>query len=114
MGSDSRRRKGSHKEKKCSKGDSKSKKCRYSSLSSGDSSDSSEESRSSPDRSSRRKRRHRKDELQGELKKIKPHMFKGDSEKGEDADAWFLRMRKFFSIYDYSSKMEAGIAIHQL
>jgi len=41
-------------------------------------------------------------------------MFKGDSEKGEDAEAWLLGMRKYFSIYDYSSKLEASIAIHQL
>ena len=41
-------------------------------------------------------------------------MFKGDNEKGEDAEAWLLGMRKYFSIYNYSSRMEANIAIHQL
>ena len=69
MGSESRRRKDSHKEKKCPKGASKSKKSRYSSSSSGESSDSSEESGSSRDKSSRR-RKYRKDELQGELRKL--------------------------------------------
>ena len=49
MGSDSRRRRGSYKEKKHSKDASKHKKSHYSSSSSGDSSDSSEESKLSPD-----------------------------------------------------------------
>ena len=115
MGSDSRRRRGSYKEKKFSKDASKYKKrsC-YSSPSLGDSSDSSKESESSLDRPSRRRRKYCKDELQGELRKIKPPIFKGDSEKGEDAEAWLLGMRKYFHIYNYSSQMEANISIHQL
>ena len=113
MGSNSRRRKDSHKEKKHPKGASKSKKSHYSSSSSGESSDSSEESGSSWDKSSRR-RKYRKDELQGELRKVKPPTFRGDNEKEEDAEAWLLGMRKYFHIYNYSSKMEANIAIHQL
>ena len=76
-------------------------------------SDSPEESESSRDKSSRR-RKYRRDELQGELRKVKPPTFRGDSEKGEDAEAWLLGMRKYFRIYNYSSKMEARIAIHQL
>ena len=91
MGSESRRRKDSHKKKKRPKGASKSKKSRYSSQSSGESSDSYEESKSSQDKSSRRIK-YRKDELQGELRKIKPPTFRGDSEKGEDAEAWLLGM----------------------
>ena len=113
MGSDPRRRKDSHKENKRPKGASKSKKSRYSSPSSGESSDSSKESGSSRDKSSRR-RKYQKDELQGELKKVKPPMFKGDNEKGEDVEAWLLGIRKYFRIYNYSSKMEANIAVHQL
>ena len=115
MGSNSRRRRGSYKEKKCSKDASKynMRSC-YSSPSLGDSSNSSKESKSSLDRPSKRRRKYRKDELQGELRKIKPPIFKGDSEKGEDAEAWLLGMRKYFRIYNYSSRMEASIAIHQL
>ena len=111
MSFDSRRR-GSYKEKKRSKDASKYKKSRYSSPSLGDSSDSPEESKSSLDRSSKIRRKYRKDELQGELRKIKPPIFKGDSEKGEDAEAWLLGMRKYFRIYNYSSRMEVNIAIH--
>ena len=114
MDTDSRRRRGSYKEKKRSKDASKRKKSRYSSPLSGESSDSSEESKSSLDRSSKRRRKYRKDELQGELRKIKPPIFKGDSDKGEDVEAWFLGMRKYFRIYNYSSWMEANISIHQL
>ena len=78
-------------------------------------SDSSEESISSLDRApSKQKKRYRNDDLQGELRKIKPPNFNGESEKGEDAEAWSLGMRKYFRIHNYSSKMEANIAIHQL
>lgn len=94
MNYDSRKRKESRKEKKHSQSVSKSKKSRYSSPSPGESSDPSKESRSSLDRSSRRRRKHRRDELQGELKKIKPPILKGDSEKGEDFETWLLGMRK--------------------
>ena len=97
MGSDPRRRKDSHKEKKFPKGASKSKKSRYSSPSSRESSYSSEESGSSQDKSSRR-RKYRKDELQGELRKVKPPTFIGDNEKVEDAEAWLLGMQKYFCI----------------
>jgi len=73
----------------------------------------SEESRSNWDKPSRR-RKYRKDELQGELKKVKPPRFRGDNEKGEYVEAWLLGMRKYFHIYNYSSKMEANIVIRQL
>ena len=91
MGSDSRRRKDSHKEKKHPKGASKSKKSRYSSSSSRESSGSSEELGSSRDKYLRR-RKYRKDELQGELRKVKPPTFRGDNKKGEDVEAWLLGM----------------------
>ena len=41
------------------------------------------------------KRRHMKDELQGELRQIKPSTFDGEN-KGKDAEAWLLGMRKYF------------------
>lgn len=114
MSSDSRRRRGSYKKKKRSKDGSKYNKYRYSSPLSGDSYDSPGESKSILDRPSRRRRKYQKDELQGELRKIKPPIFKGDSEKGDDVEAWLLGMRKYFRIYNYSSRMEANICIHQL
>ena len=73
----------------------------------------SEESGSSRDNSSRR-RKYQKDELQGELRKVKTPTFRGDNEKGEDVEAWLLGMRKCLCIYNYSSMMEANISIHQL
>jgi len=112
MGSNSRRRRGPYEKKKRLKDVPKSKKSRYS-PSSEESFDSSEELESSRGKSSRR-RKYRRDELQGELRKVKPPTFRGDSEKREDAEAWLLGMRKYFRIYNYSSKMEASIAIHQL
>lgn len=103
MDTNSRRWRGSYKEKKHSKDASKYKNPRYSSPMSGDSSDSSKESGSSLDMPSRRRRKYRKDELQGELTNIKPPTFKGHSEKGEDAEAWLLGMKKYFRICNYSS-----------
>ena len=113
MGSNSRGRDPYGKRKR-GKGVSQSKKPQYSSLSSEESSDSPQESASSWDKPSRRRNKYRKDELQGELRKIKPPTFKGDNEKGEDAEAWLLGLRKYFRICNYSSQMEASIAIHQL
>ena len=97
MGSNSRRRRDPYEKRKRLKDVSKSKKFCYSSSSSEQSSDSSEESESSRDKSSR-KRKYRRDDLQGELRKVKPPTFRGDSEKGEDAEAWLLGMQKYFCI----------------
>jgi len=52
--------------------------------------------------------------LQGELRKTKLPNFKGDSENKEDVEARLLGMMKYFRIDNYSSRMEANIAIHQL
>ena len=112
MGSNSRGR-DSYERRKCLKDIPKSKKLRCSPLSSEESSDSPNDSESSRDKPSRR-RKYQRDVLQGELRKVKPPTFRGDSKKGEDAEAWLLGMRKYFRIYNYSSKMEANIAIHQL
>jgi len=72
MSSDSRRRRDPYKERKRSRGFSKSRRPCYSSSSSRGSFDSPEESRSSPDRPSdkRKRRRHRMDELQGSLGRL--------------------------------------------
>ncbi len=70
MGSDSRRRRGPYEKKKRSRDVCKSKKSHYSSSSSEESSDLPKESESSRDKPSRRRRKYRKDELQGELRKI--------------------------------------------
>ena len=38
----------------------------------------------------------------GEFKKIKPPMFNGEIEKGEEAESWFSGMKNYFQIYNYS------------
>jgi hypothetical protein len=60
------------------------------------------------------KRRIGVDELQGEMRKIKPPTFDGEHKKDEDAEAWLLGMRKYFQLHNYSSHVEARIAIYQL
>ena len=62
-------------------------------------------------------RKHRRsgvDELKGEMNKIKPPMFDGEHKKEEDIETWFLGMRKYFQLQNYSSHAEGRIAIYQL
>jgi hypothetical protein len=42
------------------------------------------------------KRRFGVDELQGEMKNIKPPTFDGEHNKDEDVETWLLGMRKYF------------------
>ena len=41
------------------------------------------------------KRRHVKDDMKGELRKIKPPTFEGNNNKGEYFEAWLIKMRKY-------------------
>ena len=50
--------------------------------------------------------------LQGEIRKIKPPTSDGENKKGEDAKAWFLGMRKYMCLHNYSSNVEARIVIY--
>jgi hypothetical protein len=52
--------------------------------------------------------------LQGEVKKINPPSFDGENNKGEDAYAWILGMRKYFKLHNYSSNVKAIIAAYHL
>jgi len=52
------------------------------------------------------------DHLEGEFKKIKPSTFDGDSKVGEEDEAWLLDIKKYFQIYNYSSKMKVRMAIY--
>ena len=36
------------------------------------------------------------EEISGEFKKIKPHMFNGEVKKGEEVEAWLSEMKKYF------------------
>jgi hypothetical protein len=38
-----------------------------------------------------------RDELKGEMNKIKPPMFDGEHKKEEDVETWLLGMRKYFN-----------------
>ena len=52
-------------------------------------------SRSSP---TRKHRKSGKDELKGEMNKIKPPTFDGEHKKEEDAETWLLGLRKYFQL----------------
>ena len=54
------------------------------------------------------------DEVKGEMNKIKPPTFYGENKKDEDADTWFLGMRKYFQLQNYSSHIEGRIVMYQL
>jgi hypothetical protein len=43
------------------------------------------------------------DELRGEMNNIKPPTFYGEHKKDEYAETWFLGMRKYFQLHNYSS-----------
>ena len=44
-----------------------------------------------------------------EFKKSKPPTFDGEMKKSKDVEAWFLGMKKFFRLHDYSKNMKAKI-----
>jgi hypothetical protein len=62
----------------------------------------------------RKNRRSRVDELKGEMNKIKPPTFDGEHQKEEYAETWFLSMRKYFQLHNYSSHAEERIVLYQL
>jgi hypothetical protein len=63
-------------------------------------------------------RHHRRREeveiFQGEMKKLKPPSFDGEKEKEDDAEAWFLGLRRYFQLHNYSSNLEARISTYHL
>ena len=59
-------------------------------------SDSSENYDSKP----RKKKYKPYEEILGEFKKIKPPVFNGEIEKGEEVEAWLSGMKKYFQIYN--------------
>jgi hypothetical protein len=60
------------------------------------------------------RRRHELDSLQGELRKLKPPSFDGGREREDDVEAWFLRLKRYFQLHNYSSNLEARIATYHL
>jgi hypothetical protein len=59
-------------------------------------------------------RKSGKDELKGEMNKIKPPTFDGEHKKEEDVETWLLGMRKYFQLHNYSTHEEERIAMYQL
>jgi hypothetical protein len=55
-----------------------------------------------------------KEELKGEMNKIKPPTFDGEHKKEEDAETWLLGMKKYFQLQNYSAHAEGRIAMYQL
>ena len=43
------------------------------------------------------------------MNKIKPPTFDGEHKKDEDAETWFLGMRKYFQLHNFSSHAEGRI-----
>jgi hypothetical protein len=57
---------------------------------------------------------HEEDNLQGELRNIKPPTFDGENKMGEDAKVWLLGIRNYFQLHNYSFNLEAKIYIYHL
>jgi len=45
---------------------------------------------------------------------IKSPTFDGDHKKYEDVEDWLLEMRKYFQFHNYTSTVEARVAIYHL
>ena len=61
-----------------------------------------------------KKRMFTRDELVGELRRLKPTNFDGEVNQGEDAEAWLIGLRKFLQLHQYTPNMEARAAIYHL
>jgi hypothetical protein len=55
-----------------------------------------------------------RDELKGEINKIKPPTFDGEHKKEEDVETWLLGMKKYFQLQNYSTHVKGRIAMYQL
>ena len=55
-----------------------------------------------------------RDELKGEINKIKPLTLDGEHKKEEDVETWLLCMKKYFQLQNYSAHAEGRIAMYQL
>jgi hypothetical protein len=60
------------------------------------------------------RRKQEVDNLQGESSKIKPHFFEGEREREDNVEAWFLGIRRYFQLNNYSSNLEARISTYHL
>jgi hypothetical protein len=60
------------------------------------------------------RRKQEVDSFQGELRKLKPPSFDDEREREDDAEAWFLGLRRYFQLHNYSSNLEARISTYHL
>ena len=59
---------------------------------------------SSDDNQYTKKRKYKPyEKISEEFKKIKPPIFNGETKKGDEAESWLSRMKKYFQIYNYSN-----------
>jgi hypothetical protein len=58
--------------------------------------------------------RHELENLQGELRKLKPPSFDGEREREDDVEAWFLGIRRYFQLHSYSSNLEVRTSTYHL
>ena len=91
---------------------SSTRKRRRTSSGSSDSEESSGDTSSSPHK--RKRRRHLRDHSQDEFRKAKPPAFDGETNTRQEAEAWLLRIKKYFQVQDYSGNMKARVAIFNL
>jgi hypothetical protein len=61
-----------------------------------------------------RKKNHSKIRGPKEFRKAKPPSFDGEMKKGEEAEPWFLGLKKYFRVHDYSENLKAQIPIFNL
>jgi hypothetical protein len=59
-------------------------------------------------------RKQEADSLQGELRKFKPPSFGDEREREDDGEAWFLGLRRYFQLHNYSSNLEVKISTYHL
>jgi hypothetical protein len=52
-------------------------------------------------------RKHSKSHDPEEFKKTKPPSFNGEIEKGEEAEAWLLGLKKYFRVHNYFENLKA-------
>ena len=60
---------------------------------------------------SRKKKYKPYEEISVEFKNIKPPTFNGETEKGEEVEAWLSGMKNYFHIYNYSNQLKARMTI---
>ena len=72
------------------------------------------DSSESSDRNQKKNKYKPYEEISSEFKKIKPPMFNGEIEKGEEAEAWLSGMNKYFQFYNYFDELKEKIAIYNL